>query len=236
MPPKSTTRVPFDAADKPARKSYFEKIKETAPIVTSVATLLLSFVSFRFVQIQEREKTSQEREKTNLAILEARQRALVAAVEPDPKKRDVAASTLALYGTELALPAIRTLLIGSLDTSTIREFGVLAVRRRMQAGNDESRHALLEELFQEARSDVSDLRQGAYAAIEKIVGQMTAAEKKRVLQLLNERFGMGTRATEQDEQALQKACAILNSFEFAQTRSALRNIAKTRAVAQAISS
>jgi hypothetical protein len=228
MLPKDKVHVLLEAVEKHKKKSFFERLKEIAPIITSLAALLLSGVSIWFVH-------TQDTEKTDLAILDVRQKALAGAGETEEIKQDIAASTLALYRPDLALPAIRLLLIGSWKTAGMRKFGVLAAGRWIQAGDERSRRVLLEELVYYARSDVTDLRQGAYAAISSVCERLNPAEKDRVLQLVKERLGTGEQAAETDTDALREACGTLNCFPFAQSRSALRNVAKTAAVDEVLS-
>jgi hypothetical protein len=215
MFPNKPIRVRFENPRADKKVGLFASIKEIAPLLTGLGTLLLSGVSFYFVH-------SLEREKENLSAIDLRQKALAAIGETGVKK-EIAVITIADSG-ETALPAVRALLSGSAD---MRDFGIKVVQRWMDAGEPAARARLLKELSAFARSSSIALRQAAYSALREIHTVLEPDEKRVVTVLLIERFGSPDHMLETDAGVAQIACPLLSNLTYAESRLPLRNIANS---------
>jgi len=218
--PKGPIRVIVDLPQKPRKDSVSVVpawLKDAAPLVTGIGTLLFAVVSFIYVQ-------GQELEKQRVAAARLRQEALAAVAEKDAAKQEVAAITMADYG-ESALPTLRVLLSGS---DPLSSFGKLVVQKWMDGRAPAERARLLQELAAYARSRNNRLRLNAYSSLASIGKVLTAEEARGLLPLFMERFG-STPMWETDPYVARAACPLLNlpAFDYANIRTPLRHIAQS---------
>ena len=205
--------------DKPApKRGLLAALKDVAPLITGIGTLMLSLVSFYYVRVQDRAKGE-------LAADEIRVKALAAVNETDSTKRDVGAMSVAIYG-KTAIPVIRFLLSGSSSNPGMRPFGVLVVQHWMDSADAAGRADVLAVLDSCARADSVNLREGAYAAFAGLSGSLSKLEDNQLLALLQERFGGPAGPIETDPGVARLACPLLNKYDYSASRVALRAITR----------